>query len=202
MFFNCVVELTRRLSICLLSGGNSRRMGRDKALLPHPDGGVWLTAMVDRLMPLGLPLRVLSRHPSHVAQLADRSDLTVQLEPAPWNGPLQALARVLSPQPGEALLVLPVDMPRLSTRVLRQLIDAWHCQPDLMAVTHDGDRLQPLLAVIPSGPPFQSLLAEQLAAGQRRWLDWLERVPHQPVRLSSEALLNANRPEDLAALFQ
>ena len=202
MFFNCVVELTRRLSICLLSGGNSRRMGRDKALLPHPDGGVWLTAMVDRLMPLGLPLRVLSRHPSHAAQLADRTDLTVQLEPAPWNGPLQALACVLSPQPGEALLVLPVDMPRLSTGILRQLIEAWHRQPDLMAVTHDGDRLQPLLAVIPSGPPFQSLLAEQLAAGQRRWMDWLERVPYQQVRLSAEALLNANRPEDLAALFQ
>ena len=202
MFINFVVDVTRRLSICLLSGGNSLRMGRDKALLPHPDGGVWLTAMVDRLKPLDLPLRVLSRHPSHAAQLADRSDLTVQLEPAPWHGPLQALARVLSPLPGEALLVVPVDMPCLSTGVLRQLIEAWHRQPDLVAVTHDGDRLQPLLAVIPSGPPFQSLLVKQLVAGHQCWMDWLEQVPYHTVPLSSEALLNANRPEDLAALYR
>jgi molybdopterin-guanine dinucleotide biosynthesis protein A len=145
---------------------------------------------------------VLSRHRSHAEQLADRSELMVQLEPPPWNGPLQALARVLSPLPDEALLVLPVDMPRLNTAVLQQLIAAWHRQPEQVAVTHDGERLQPLLSVIPSGPPFQPLLMEQLAAGHRSWLNWLDRVPHQPVSLPAQALLNANRPEDLAALFQ
>ena len=105
-----------------------------------------------------------------------------------------------SSRPGEALLVLPVDMPRLRTDVIQQLIAAWNRAPELAAVAHDGRRLQPLLAVIPSGPPFRSCLDQQLQRGELRWMDWLTRVPHQTVRLPEEALLNANCAADLAAL--
>ena len=189
------------LQVCLLCGGDSRRMGRDKALMPHPDGGVWLTAIVDQLLPLELPIQVVSRYQAHADQLADCSDVRVLLEPPPWRGPLNALAMVLPSTPGQALLVLPVDMPRLTTDIFRELILAWQIRPDRIAAAHDGERLQPLLAVIPSGAPFQTALAEQLNAGQLRWLDWLDRLPHQTVRLPSDALLNANRPEDLAALI-
>ena len=107
------------LQVCLLCGGDSRRMGRDKALLPHPDGGVWLTAIVDQLLPLELPIQVVSRYQAHADQLADCSEVHVLLEPPPWRGPLNALAMVLPSTPGQALLVLPVDMPRLTTDIFR-----------------------------------------------------------------------------------
>ncbi len=175
-------------------------MGRDKALLPHPSGGVWLTALVDQLLPLGYPVQVVSRHREHAELLARRPGCSVLLEPPPWNGPLQALARVLPSLPGEPLLVLPVDMPRLQTAVLQQLIAASSRAPEQAAVAHDGQRLQPLLAVIPSGSPFRSCLDQQLQRGELRWMDWLMRVPHQTVRLPAEALLNANCPADLSAL--
>ena len=175
-------------------------MGRDKALLPHPSGGVWLTALVDQLLPLGYPVQVLSRHREHAEVLGLRPGCSVLLEPPPWNGPLQALARVLPLPPGEALLVLPVDMPRLRTAVFLQLIAAWNRAPDQAAVAHDGMRLQPLLAVIPSGSPFRSCLDQQLQRGELRWMDWLMRVPHQSVQLPAEALLNANCSADLSAL--
>ena len=96
-------------------GGARRRMGRDKALLPHPDGGVWLTAIVHQLLPLERPIQVVSRHQAHADQLPRCSQVSVLLEPPPWNGPLNALARVLPSTPGQALLVVPVDMPRLKT---------------------------------------------------------------------------------------
>ena len=189
-----------RLSVCVFSGGNSLRMGQDKALLAHPSGGVWLTALVEQLRPLGLPICVLTRHPAHGVLLKDQSLVNVLQEPPPWAGPLQALARVLPAVSGEALLVLPVDMPCLSTDIFEQLIEAWQLRPELLAVAHDGDRLQPLMAVIPTGSPFQPVLVEQLQAGRYRWLDWLSRVPHHPVHLPAAAMVNANRPEDLAAL--
>ena len=175
-------------------------MGRDKALLPHPSGGVWLTALVDQLLPLGHPVQVLSRHAAHAELLAHRPGCSVLLELPPWNGPLQALAKVLSPMPGEALLVLPVDMPLLRTAVVQQLIAAWNRAPEQAAVAHDGMRLQPLLAVIPSGSPFRCCLDQQLQRGELRWMDWLTRVPYRSVPLPAEALLNANCSADLSAL--
>ncbi|WP_255477652.1 molybdenum cofactor guanylyltransferase [Synechococcus sp. A15-44] len=195
-----VGDVNQGLRVCVLSGGSSRRMGRDKALLPHPSGGVWLTALVDQLLPLGYPVQVLSRHAAHAELLTHRPGCSVVLEPPPWNGPLKALARLLPSRPGEALLVLPVDMPRLRTAVVQQLIAAWNRAPDQAAVAHDGQRLQPLLAVIPSGSPFRSCLDQQLQCGELRWMDWLTCVPHQTVLLPAEALLNANCPADLAAL--
>ena len=159
-----------------------------------------LTALVDQLLPLGYPVQVLSRHAAHAELLTHRPGCSVVLEPPPWNGPLKALARLLPSRPGEALLVLPVDMPRLRTAVVQQLIAAWNRAPDQAAVAHDGQRLQPLLAVIPSGSPFRSCLDQQLQCGELRWMDWLTCVPHQTVLLPAEALLNANCPADLAAL--
>ena len=71
-------------------------MGQDKALLSHPRGGVWLTALVDQVRLLGLPLQVVSRHPAHADQLVDRPDVIVVQDPPPWQGPLQALGHVLA----------------------------------------------------------------------------------------------------------
>ena len=194
--------MDKSLRVCLLSGGESRRMGRDKALLPHPNGGVWLTAMIDQLMPLGVPVVVVSRHEGHADVLEHHPGPQFVLEPPPWNGPLQAFNCVLSSGSGDAWLVLPVDMPLLTTVVFRQLIDAWRRHPNKVAVAHDGERLQPLLAIIPSGAPFETCLLEQLSRGCYRWLDWLDRVPYESVVLPSGYLLNANKPKDLLALSE
>ena len=41
-------------------------MGRDKALLPHPQGGTWLERGLMVLLQLELPVTLLSRHPCHL----------------------------------------------------------------------------------------------------------------------------------------
>ena len=43
---------TAPLRCCLLSGGASQRMGTDKALLPHPEGGTWLERSLRLLLSL------------------------------------------------------------------------------------------------------------------------------------------------------
>jgi molybdopterin-guanine dinucleotide biosynthesis protein A len=197
------------LRSCLLSGGASRRMGQDKALLPHPEGGSWLARTLRLLAELRAPITLLSRWPEHLAlaaQLAkeftaapapgDRSPtaITALAEPSPWEGPLLALHRLMEAHPNQRLLLCPVDMPDLTLSVLKSLLAAAEAAPGAIHLAHDGARLQPLLGLYPSAPSIRAHLAESLGRGERQLQRWLAGVSYQPVLLDPQALRNVNRP--------
>lgn len=195
---------------CLLSGGASRRMGRDKALLPHPAGRTWLEGTLALLLELGQPVTLISRHGSHrlaaEALMAQRAaggrstpPLDVFREPPPWEGPLRALARLMERYPGERLLLCPVDMPHLDRPTLEGLIGAAAGDPDRERIhlAHDGQRLQPLLGLVPATAARRLRLETALEAGERGLQRWLAGEDWVAVPLPPSPLRNANRPEDL-----
>jgi molybdopterin-guanine dinucleotide biosynthesis protein A len=201
------------LRACLLSGGASRRMGRDKALLPHPEGGTWLERTLLLLGQLEAPITLLSRHPAHLAlaqQLNNRQGacssawprqlITALAEPPPWEGPLLALHRLMQRHPGERLLLCPVDMPDLSLDALQTLLAAagdagTEASPTRLHLAHDGERLQPLLGLYPSSAAIRAHLAGTVARGERRLQSWLATLPARAVPLDPRAIRNVNRPE-------
>jgi len=65
-------------------------------------------------------------------------------------------------------------------------------------VAHDGERLQPLLALLPPGETWRQTLAAAIAAGERRWQRWLSAQPYQPVPLGQQAMRNINTPDERA----
>jgi molybdopterin-guanine dinucleotide biosynthesis protein A len=180
-------------------------MGRDKALLPHPEGGCWLERSLGLLGELKLPITLLSRHHEHLARavaLAARSGLAIEAieEPAPWEGPLRALERLMALHPDSHLLLCPVDLPHLTRAALAALLAAADAAPPgapELLLAHDGERLQPLLGVYPSGAALHRDLAACLAGGERRLQRWLARHPHRTVRLEADALRNVNHPHEL-----
>ena len=183
------------LQAVVLSGGASRRMGRDKALLPHPAGGTWLEHITGLLNSLDLPVLVLTIHPSHERLLQTNPGVSVQRDAKPGAGPLQAIAPIFPADPQQALLIAPVDMPDLQADGLRQLISSWQQQPTAAAVAHDGERLQPLLGIYPGGTKQRQSMLETLAAGQNSWMAWLKQIPYRLVSLPPEQLRNCNRPQ-------
>lgn len=204
---------TPPLRCCLLSGGASRRMGQDKALLPHPEGGTWLERSLTLLAQLERPITLLSRHPGHL-ELAQNLNLgatatgsgrpgpiSAIAEPAPWEGPLLALHRLMLLHPDQRLLLCPVDMPELSLAVLGQLVAAAAQEPEGLHLAHDGLRLQPLLGVYPSSIALRQDLTNRLDAGERRLQSWLGAHPFHPVPLDPRALRNVNRPADIRPDF-
>lgn len=203
------------LRACLLSGGESRRMGSDKALLTHPAGGTWLEQTLRRLIELealleletALPVTVFSRHRAHrelsqhlakqlrQEQLAEQGWPAISAieEPAPREGPLLALHRLMERYPEQRLLLCPVDMPGLSSDCLRMLLNEAASRPATIHLSHDGDRLQPLLGLYPSTAFHRSHLAAAIDRGERRLQSWLEDLPFKPVMLDPRAIRNVNR---------
>lgn len=98
----------------VLAGGQSSRMGTDKAALPWR-GRPLLQHMRDLLEQAGAQ-RVLTCGPGPDAQsLPDRQ---------PGLGPLGGLLTLAQTQPDGIYLILPVDMPRLTSALLRRLSGA------------------------------------------------------------------------------
>ena len=187
------------LRCCLLSGGASRRMGRDKALLPHREGGTWLEHALRQLTQLQAPITLLSRWPEHRA-LADSlalPQLEAIAEPSPWQGPLLALHRLMEFYPDHTLLLCPVDMPGLNADVLTTLLAAGATAPGQIQLAYDGQRCQPLLGLYPTEPELRHSLAQAITAGERRLQTWLAGQSHGLVPLPAAAIRNVNRPEEL-----
>jgi molybdopterin-guanine dinucleotide biosynthesis protein A len=187
-------------------------MGRDKALLPHPEGGTWLERTLELLATLGAPITLLSRHPAHLAlaeALAQEQTfpaggsppsrrmlrITALAEPPPWEGPLLALHRLMEHNPEARLLLCPVDMPNLNQEALLTLVAAADGAPGTILVAHDGLRPQPLLGLYPSSAPIRASLSEAVAGGERRLQHWLLQQHCRPVALPAEVIRNVNRPE-------
>ena len=189
-----------RLQGAVLCGGASRRMGQDKAALPHPSGGSWLSHAAALLSQVCPSVAVCSQHSRHADLITGLERVALTLEPAPAQGPLHALPLILPRGSESALLVAPVDMPQLDRCTLESLIAQWRHSPCQAAVAHDGERLQPLLGIYPGGSEQRTGLAKVLASGERRWQAWLATIPHQAVVLPAQPLINANTPAERARL--
>ena len=183
-------------------------MGRDKALLPHAEGGTWLERTLLLLARLNAPITLLSRHRAHL-QLAEALQVELKAtgvaleliaEPPPWEGPLLALHRLMEHHPDERLLLCPVDMPDLSLAALQALLaGAATGSPIRLLLAHDGERLQPLLGLYPSSAPIRAHLAAAVQRGERRLQSWLVELTCQAVPLDPRAIRNVNRPKPIQA---
>lgn len=177
-------------------------MGRDKALLAHPQGLTWLEHTLLQLAELGLPITVLSRWPNHrrLAQALALPQLEAINEPPPWEGPLLALHRLMKRHTDESLLLIPVDMPNLHSRALAQLVQAANHDPGAIHLAHDGERSQPLLGIYPSDAARRQRLAMTIAAGERGLQRWLAGERCRSVPLEAELIRNVNCVDELQQL--
>ncbi|HEV7519229.1 MAG TPA: NTP transferase domain-containing protein [Thermoanaerobaculia bacterium] len=179
----------------VLAGGESRRMGRDKATLPAPGGS----------LPGRAALLLASVCPEVV--LADRGRGLIpelrSLGDGPGSGPAAGILGAALAFPGRSLLVLAGDLPEVPVALLAEL--ARPSGFDWVVPRWQG-RLEPLCALYrePALAALADLVARGSLAPQR-----LAEVPGLSVRyLGSELLarfghperifVNLNTPEELA----
>ncbi len=179
----------------LFAGGLSTRMGRDKALLRWRGELLWRIQLA-KLRALAPERVILS---CREAQSFADSDAEIILDPLDNPGPLGALAACLraSSQP---LLTLAVDMPLMTSEVLKTLLDH-HAQTGRGAVFEHEGRFEPLCGLYPQG--MLRLAEEALRSGQYRMQSLVQRgvaeglLDALPLPAGREkAFFNANSPEE------
>lgn len=193
------------VSVAILAGGKSRRMGEDKAQVRLADNGPTLLqialdaaqTLADDVMVIGRPRMCGS---PAIRWIADRHI---------GAGPLGGLATALHASRQDRVLVLSCDAPFLSVSVLRYLVDLPMTTDAIIPVTFDRTRqgnaetLHTLQAIY-----RRSCLASieaQLASGNLRTTPWLAEVAVRRVveselrRLDPElrSFLAVNTPAEL-----
>jgi molybdopterin-guanine dinucleotide biosynthesis protein A len=139
-------HLNMPFTAALLSGGESRRMGRDKALISVGWKGSVLPLWKRQLAVLEAvgPSQIIVSGPR-------KTDYPSSLKVVPdeWShmGPLGGIATCLRHALLDLLLVLAVDVPRIQPEFLQTLLR--QALPDRGVVPILQDRFEPLIAVYP-----------------------------------------------------
>jgi len=174
----------------VLAGGNSTRMGRNKALLPFGEGV--LVAHVARVVAEAAGSAVLIGAPETYTHLG----YPVIADHTPGVGPLGGIETALSCTAADWNLVLACDMPDVSAAFLRDLLDAAEdLGVDALIPAGPSGRPEPLSAVYHrrlAGPVRQAL-----DAGVRKVMDALAGC-RVHIRMVNDAawFRNLNTPEE------
>ncbi|MCL4180798.1 MAG: molybdenum cofactor guanylyltransferase [Verrucomicrobia bacterium] len=132
-----------KFSAVILAGGQSRRMGRDKAWIEY-DGQPMIQWTLNQVRQTGITEVFISGQPD-----VDYAALgcPLLLDPQPHLGPLSGIERGLHRCTLPLLLVLAVDMPGITTDWLQKLVA--RCDALTGVVPQWQGRLEPLAAVYP-----------------------------------------------------
>jgi molybdopterin-guanine dinucleotide biosynthesis protein A len=169
------------LSAIILAGGESRRMGQDKAWVTV-NGQPLIERAVATVRELGIEEVFVSGRPG-TDYSAFPCPVLYDLEPG--CGPVAGIERGLNAATNGLVLVLAVDLPRMTEAFLRRLV-GW-CGPLTGAVPRTGEGLEPLVAIYPRR--CQEIARKQLLKLNRAARDFAEecrqeqavkiyRVPH------------------------
>ena len=179
----------RGFDAVILTGGASRRMGRDKAFV-EVDGEP-LVLRVARALSDAATITAVGGDLVALSQLG----LEAESDAHPGDGPLGGIARALTIGDAEVVVVVACDLPFLNGATVRELVASVGDHDAAVAVV-DGHR-QPVLAAWRRGAP----VAQAFARGERsplRVLDTLDVV--EVVLDDARSALDLDTPEDLTSL--
>lgn len=167
------------LTLVVNAGGQSRRMGQAKALLPTPAGVPLLVHILWRLAPLA-PARtiIVANDPAIAGMNGLPTDARCVVDAYPDTGTLGGIATGLGAAPGWAAVVA-CDLPFVQARVFEHL-----CA--IAAVQKDGGDAWDAVVPIVDGyaEPLHALyhrrclpaIVQRLAAGERRVISFMPDV--------------------------
>lgn len=204
----------------VLCGGQSTRMGQDKALLPFGDETFLARSIrlvgkaTNEVIVVGRPDQVFAPNGGGNPFLVHRSatreggvGLPVRIahDPVEGLGPLAGIAAGLAASTSDVNVVVACDMPLVRPAVLRRLIELRE-DADICLAVIDG-HASPLCAVYRQS--VAGVARDLLAAGERRVMALLDRVQTKRVEAAMfrdldpnlDSFVSCDTPETYAVLL-
>jgi molybdopterin-guanine dinucleotide biosynthesis protein A len=174
----------------ILTGGRSRRMGRDKAFVTVE--GETMVRRVARALRSAGAAEVVAVGGDEARLLAEGIDRFAPDE-HPGVGPVGGLLVALADARQPIVVVVACDMPDLTPAAVGALVDALAAAPAVAAAVAEPlcAAWRPARAVTP--------LRRSFDAGERAMTAVIAALPHVVVPVDGAALRNVNRPGDLSA---
>lgn len=142
----------------VLCGGESKRMGSDKGLLPL-NGATWVENIVQKLKAQNLPtvISVNEKQQKNYSQIFRDEELI--LDELPMHGPLNGLLTVHQKFPDKDILLMACDLIDMKENVIQELINAYEKNEAEYFAYEENNFFQPLCSIYTSGA-LASLLAK------------------------------------------
>jgi len=212
------IQIPTRTAGLILAGGQGSRMGgKDKGLLTVHGQSLTQYA-VNLLTQLSVPIiincnRNLEFYRAFAATLVMDKEIPRTEHSADVGGnglksqgPLAGIYQSLltaRAQGHEQLLIIPVDAPLLDANILEKLLKVFADSSKEVAISQDGEQLQPLVSIIKTS--LVTSLEYYLQQGKRKTQDWMQAQEHEVVHFSYperslSPFTNINDPSTLAAV--
>lgn len=177
------------LSLILLAGGQSRRMKRNKALLPLPGG-----TLIERI------LGQVEDHFDEVLISVSESqpflflDRRLVVDPVPGQGPMRGLLSALKVARNKRCFAVACDIPNINLNFIKRMILAG-AEFDAVVPVSSGGRREPLFAVYSHA--VLPLIEDLLNSGTRSLLPLLDLCRTKYIRMADSAWFkNLNTVKD------
>ena len=186
------------LSLLVIAGGKSSRMGQDKRWLEYDGASMleWLLRKAQR-QDFACKYLCVERETKQLLALAQQYGFQLLADEQAGMGPLEGLRRGLSAMPTQYGLAVSCDMPFFSFSAVKPLLaelDGGEGSEAVLAET--AGRRQPLAAVYHRDCARH--FAQALAAGQRKIGTVLAKVRQKLIPVPRvNCFLNANTPADM-----
>lgn len=183
--------LREKATAIVLAGGDSRRMGTDKSLLPI-NGRPLVQAICRQLQGSFEQVLVSANNAGKFAFLG----LEVVPDKTPGQGPLMGIASALKASASELNFVVACDIPHVELRYVRRMLrEAVESGADIVVPVTDEGQYEPLFAVYRKSA--LNATNEVLSSGGRRIADAFDLCTVRPIELDTN-LVNLNTMAEYA----
>jgi molybdopterin-guanine dinucleotide biosynthesis protein A len=163
------------ISVAIQAGGESRRMGKDKALMPFL-GRTLLERVLERVSSLGEDLFVTTNQPSKYQEYG----VPLFRDVMPGKGALGGLLTALSSAQNPFLVVVACDMPFVNQDLLALAIDRLQSRHVDVVIPHSEKGYEPFHAAYRLETCLPAV-KRALSSGERRLISWFPDVKVSPL---------------------